>query len=300
MKRPVKKNTACVKKSPMPLKAYEDIDFLKMDRSECRAVRLQLELLKPALIMEKCGIESTIVIFGSARTLPPEVAEKRLKEALQASAKKPSDPTLRLQLKKAEHQKEMSRYYEGAQRLGYLITKESQREGHPSQHVVITGGGPGVMEAGNRGAKEAGGLSIGLNISLPYEQSPNPYITPELNFQFHYFSIRKMHFLLKAKALVAMPGGWGTMDELFEGLTLIQTHKIPSMPIVLFGREFWTKIVNWDLFIEAGMIDPSDLKRFQIVDTAEEAWDYIKETWKKMVNPGVVVRRGKTRGPKEI
>jgi uncharacterized protein (TIGR00730 family) len=243
--------------------AFTDNDFLLRD--ELRPVRMQLELLKPELIQQEHGIESTIVIFGSARIQPPE----RAKAALEA-AQKLDDPAA---LRRAEMAVSMSRYYDEARRFAALVTQQSRTLETPL--YVVTGGGPGIMEAGNRGAFEVGGKSLGLNIVLPHEQQPNAYITPELCFQFHYFALRKMHFLMRSIALVCFPGGFGTLDELFETLTLVQTGKSRRRPILLFGREFWQKLLNFDLLIETGMISPGDQNLIRFVETAEEAWDIL-------------------------
>ena len=244
--------------------AFTDTDFLL--REELRPVRMQLELLKPEMVQTQQGIESTIVIFGSARILPPEVATQRL-----AQARTAGEPAA---LKRAEMHVQMSRYYDEARRFAELVTIRSR--GFDTPIYVVTGGGPGIMEAGNRGAFEADGKSIGLNIVLPHEQAPNPYITPELCFQFHYFALRKMHFLMRSIALVCFPGGFGTLDELFETMTLIQTGKCRRRPILLFGRDFWTRLVNFDLLVETGMISPEDLNLFRFVETAEEAWSVLE------------------------
>jgi uncharacterized protein (TIGR00730 family) len=240
--------------------AFIDEQFLL--REDLRPVRMQLELLKPELILREERIVATIVIFGSARLVPNAVAEERLKVAeaggdVQALARARTALT-------------MSRYYEEARELSSLITRASRTL--DEKIVVVTGGGPGIMEAGNRGASEAGGPSIGLNIVLPHEQEPNPYITPRLCFQFHYFALRKMHFLMRSAGLVCFPGGFGTLDEMFEVLTLTQTNKVRRRPIVLVGREFWTRLINFDWLVETGMIAAADLDLFHIVETAEQAW----------------------------
>ena len=240
--------------------AFTDEHFLL--REDLRPVRMQLELLKPELILREERIVATIVIFGSARLVPMLEAEMRL-----ANAESGSDKAA---IARARMALNMSRYYEEARQLSSLITKASKKL--DEKIVVVTGGGPGIMEAGNRGATEAGGPSIGLNIVLPHEQEPNPYITPRLCFQFHYFALRKMHFLMRSAGLVCFPGGFGTLDEMFEVLTLTQTGKVRKRPIVLVGREFWTKLVNFDWLVETGMIAAEDLKLFHLVETAEEAW----------------------------
>lgn len=230
--------------------AFDDPEFLCRD--ELRPVRLQLELLKPEMVLEERGIESTIVLFGGARI--PEPARR-------ADAR---TATLA----------DLSKYYDEAREFARLMTLRSMKS-YGRQDVVCTGGGPGVMEAGNRGAMDAGGSSIGLNIVLPHEQAPNAFVTPELCFNFHYFAIRKMHFLMRAKAVAVFPGGFGTLDEMFESLTLIQTGRMKQVPFLLFGRDFWEAIVNWKALARAGTISESDLELFQFVETAAEAIDVI-------------------------
>ena len=239
-------------RSPTHRLAFADFDFLM--REELRPVRLQLELLKAQMALDERGIRSTVVMFGGARI--PSPADK-------ASARTPMLA-------------ELSRYYDEARKFAFEMTKRSLAQG--GQHwIVCTGGGPGVMEAGNRGAAEAGGQSIGLNIVLPHEQAPNRYVTPGLSFQFHYFALRKMHFLLRARAVCVFPGGFGTFDETFELLTLIQTGKIKPVPIVLFSKEFWTRVVNFDALVEEGVISGRDLSLFHFVETADEAWQIIQD-----------------------
>jgi hypothetical protein len=254
--------------------AYEDIAFLNHD--DLRPVRLQLELLKPENLLRLHNIQTTIVVFGSARTLPPDVAQRHLDSLLSKRAEhaggteaKP-DPDLERQIQVAQKQLEYSRYYDEARKFSRIVSTDFQEEGR-ADFVVVTGGGPGMMEAANRGAYDVGAMSAGLNITIPAEQQPNPYISPELCFRFHYFAIRKMHFLMRAKALVSFPGGYGTMDELFEALTLVQTMKIPPMPIVLVGSEFWTRAIDFDFLVTEGTIGAADRDLFEVVDTAEEA-----------------------------
>lgn len=258
--------------SPAYRLAFMDDDFIL--QPELRPVRLQLELLKPELLMQKNSIESTVVIFGSARLQDRETADEQLRRTAEAVKENPADPALNSSLSRARRAVNNSRYYEEARKLAAIISRRCQKGGR-NTHVIVTGGGPGVMEAANRGADEAGAKSIGLNIVLPHEQAPNEYITPELCFQFHYFAIRKMHFLIRARALVAFPGGFGTLDELFEALTLIQTHKIKPMPVLLFGRDFWQRIINFEALVEEGTISAYDLHIFNYVETAEEAWSHI-------------------------
>jgi uncharacterized protein (TIGR00730 family) len=240
--------------------AFTDSSFLL--REELRPVRMQLELLKPELVQSEHRIESTIVIFGSARIL----AHADALAAVEHERRHGDAPALA----RAEAKLKMSRYYEEARSFSALVTERTSRLSTPV--YVVTGGGPGIMEAGNRGAFEVGGKSIGLNIVLPHEQAPNPYITPELCFQFHYFALLKMHFLMRSIALVCFPGGFGTLDELFEIMTLIQTGKCRKRPILLFGRDFWSRLINFELLIETGMISPEDIGLFSFVETAEEAW----------------------------
>jgi len=244
--------------------AFTDTEFLL--RQELRPVRMQLELLKPEMVQQQLGIESTVVIFGSARIVSKEVAERLVADATSAG-----DATA---LAIANRHLSMSRFYEEARRFAEIVATRSRELASPL--YVVTGGGPGVMEAGNRGAFETGGKSIGLNIVLPHEQAPNPYITPELCFQFHYFGLRKMHFLMRSIGLVCFPGGFGTLDEMFEVLTLMQTGKCRKRPILLFGRDFWSKLINFDWLVETGMISALDLDLFKFVETAEEAWAYFE------------------------
>ncbi len=243
--------------------AFTDTQFLL--REELRPVRIQLELLKPELVQQELGIDSTVVIFGSARIKPPDQALAAL-EAAQAD----DDPVA---IKRAQSLVAMARYYDEARRFAAIATERSRQLDTPI--YVVTGGGPGIMEAGNRGAFDVGGKSIGLNIVLPHEQAPNAYITPELCFQFHYFALRKMHFLMRSIALVCFPGGFGTLDELFETLALVQTGKSRKRPILLFGREFWQRLLNFDYLVETGMVGANDLGLFRFVESAEEAWDVL-------------------------
>jgi uncharacterized protein (TIGR00730 family) len=247
--------------------AFTDVEFLLQD--ELRPVRMQLELLKPEMVQKRLGVESTIVLFGSARVAAPEDALKQLQQA-QASGDAAA-------LRRATMQLQMSRYYDAAREFAALVTTRSRSLATPI--YVVTGGGPGIMEAGNRGAFEAGGKSIGLNIVLPHEQAPNDFITPELCFQFHYFGLRKMHFLMRSIALVCFPGGFGTLDELFETMTLVQTGKCRKRPILLFGREFWTRLIDFDLLIDTGMISPGDVDLFHYVESAEEAWALLEREY---------------------
>ncbi|HEX7764815.1 MAG TPA: TIGR00730 family Rossman fold protein [Cellvibrio sp.] len=252
--------------------AFDDAEFLMQD--ELRPVRLQLEYLKPQLVLEQHNIHATVVVFGSARFLAPEQAQLLLTQAEQALQQTPEDITCQQQLKLAKHQLKNSQYYDAAQYFSELVTRHSIQRPECAM-TIISGGGPGIMEAASPGALVAGGESIGLNIVLPKEQHPNPYITPEFCFQFHYFAIRKMHFLQRARALVAFPGGFGTLDELFETLTLIQTRKSERVPVILYDKAFWDKLLNLELLAEEGLISPEDLQLIQFADTPEEAWQQI-------------------------
>ncbi len=245
--------------------AFDDADFLCRD--ELRPVRLQLELLKPEMLMAEYGIESTVVLFGGARIPAPENKSSARTKTLA----------------------DLSKYYDEAREFARLMTLRAKKNGH-REDVIVTGGGPGVMEAGNRGAVDAGGVSIGLNIVLPHEQAPNEYVTPDLCFNFHYFAIRKMHFLMRAKAVAVFPGGFGTLDELFESLTLIQTGRMKRVPILLFGEKFWRSIVNWEALADAGTISADDLELFRFVETAQAAIDAI-DGWQ-----GAGEKRGKIPG----
>jgi uncharacterized protein (TIGR00730 family) len=252
--------------------AHKDTEFL--ERDELRPIRIGLELLKPELIQREEGVQSTIVVFGSARLQDPDTMAQALHKAEEEAARSPDDPAIRQQVAIARRQLALSKYYNVAREFGRLVSSTCQIGGH-CDYVVVTGGGPGIMEAANRGAADVNAKSIGLNITLPREQYPNPYITPALNFQFRYFAVRKMHFLIRAKALVAFPGGFGTLDELFETLTLLQTGKTESVIVVLVGRDFWERLINWQLLVDCGLIAQQDLQLFHYAETAQEAWDLI-------------------------
>ncbi|GAB4392472.1 MAG: LOG family protein [Gammaproteobacteria bacterium] len=252
--------------------AFADTDFLL--REELRPIRLQLELLKPELLLKDQNIHSTIVFFGSARLPEPEIAQQQLAAAQHALQANPDDKALQQAMRRAELTAENSSYRIQATQLAHMVASAYGTK--PGiDFVVTTGGGPGIMEAANRGAFEAGAPSISLNIVLPHEQYPNDYVTPELTFQFHYFAIRKMHFFIRARAMIAFPGGFGTFDELFDALTLIQTHKMERLPVLLFNEKFWRRIINFEGLVDEGVISPEDLELFQYVETAEEAWQHI-------------------------
>ncbi len=255
--------------------AVDDRDFLESDA--CRGIRLQLEYLKPEEAMREKRVVSTVVIFGSARICSEADALKALDETRQKLAESPDDPAARKELKHAEQMLANSKYYAMAREFAGIVTTYDQNSSDGYQLVVITGGGPGIMEAGNRGASEMGGLTIGLNIRLPFEQHHNPYITEDLNLQFHYFAMRKMHFMKRAAVLACFPGGFGTMDELFEALTLVQTGIVPRIPILLFGASWWKELVNWQKFVDEGVISPEDLDLLTFCDSAWEGWSAVKK-----------------------
>jgi uncharacterized protein (TIGR00730 family) len=250
--------------------AFADPEFLL--RRETRGIRFQLEMLKPDLQQQELGIENTIVVFGSARFPAPEDAEKEL-----ALARESTEPAA---LKLAERRVRNAGYYEQARLFARLVATYSAGRESAERLYICTGGGPGIMEAANRGAHEMGALTVGLNIALPFEQSANRFVSPSLNFKFHYFALRKMHFMMRAKALVAFPGGFGTLDELFEVVTLVQTGKAKPVPIILFGSDYWKRLLNLDVLLEEGAISPQDLDLFQYVDEPQAGWDAIKRFYK--------------------
>src|SRR5215212_3886213 len=252
--------------------AFQDAEFLL--REDLRPVRFQLELLKPELLLNEANIGSTFVFYGSARIPSPEMAD-----ALVAAA------TNEQQQRIAERLKAKAPYYEIARELARLASQCGCDEEGKKHFVVCSGGGPSIMEAANRGAADEGQESIGLNIVLPHEQLPNAWVTPSLSFQFHYFALRKMHFLLRARAVAIFPGGFGTFDESFELLTLTQTGKVKPLPILFFGREFWERVVDFGALVEEGVVAPDDLKLFTFVDTAQEAWDHVCEYYRARNEP---------------
>ena len=259
--------------------AAEDQEFLL--RTELRPVRLQLELLKPEMLLEEANIESTIVVFGGTQVAPEDDGRRRLDQAEAKLERSPDDPRLQRQVARAKRMVAKAHYYEEARAFARLVTqqtqagKKSRSKDDPLEFVITTGGGPGIMEAANRGVFEIGGKSIGLNITLPHEQAPNPYITPELCFQFHYFALRKMHFLMRAKALVVFPGGFGTLDELFDALTLRQTQRMQEIPIILYGRDYWHRVIDFQFLADEGVIADSHLDLLDFADSPEEAWEII-------------------------
>ena len=258
--------------SPSYRLAYADDDFLS--REELRPVRLQLELLKTEMMLAERGITSTVVMFGGARIPEPGGDAWAAKNDIQR-----------------KNLTEASVYYEEARKFARLCSEHSAQSGY-KEFVVVTGGGPGVMEAGNRGAMDVGAPSIGLNIVLPHEQAPNRYVTPDLSFNFHYFAIRKMHFLVRAKAVTVFPGGFGTLDELFETMTLMQTGRMALVPLILFGERFWRSIVNFEALAEFGTIAPDDVNLVQFVDTADQAWKIISDFYEKVDPASVPIASG--------
>jgi len=250
--------------------AFADPEFLL--RRETRGIRFQLELLKPDLEQQAMGIENTIVVFGSARFRSEEEAQ-----ALVVAAEAGGDEAV---IHRARALARNSHYYEKARAFGRIVAEYSAGKEPRDMLFICTGGGPGIMQAANRGAYEGDGISVGLAIALPMEEAANPYVTPALSFKFHYFAARKMHFMMRAKALVAFPGGFGTLDELFEVITLVQTKKAKQVPIVLFGSDYWKRLLNFDLLIEEGVISPDDLKLFVYADDAQTAWDHIRKFYR--------------------
>lgn len=260
-------------------------DLVFMHRDETRGVRLLLDFMKPETVLEEEGIRHSIVVFGSTRIPEPSAAADNLKSAQEALKAAPDNADLKRNLRVAERIEAKSQYYNVARNLGRII---GDQEGpHGRRLVIVTGGGPGIMEAANRGASDSGARSVGLNITLPYEQFPNPYVTPGLCFKFHYFGLRKLHFLLRARALVVFPGGFGTLDELFETLTLIQTRKIKPVPVILVGQAFWKRAFDPDFLVEEGVIDKEDLDLFWFAETAEEVWNDIQNWYERAGEPVV-------------
>lgn len=272
--REKRENVEQILRSPSYRVAYKDIEFLSDPR--LRPMRMELELLKPELALREAKVRSTIVVFGSTRIVEPAEAERNLHRAKATLADTPDDPRRQRAVARAKRIAAKSEYYEHAREFARLVSAECQQN-EQCDYVVVTGGGPGIMEAANRGAYDAEAKSIGLNVQLPHEQEPNPYISPELCFQFHYFAMRKFHFILRAKGLVVFPGGFGTLDELFDALTLRQTGRMQNIPIIMFGRKHWEKVVNFQFLADEGTIDDDDLDLFRYAETAQEAWDMIQK-----------------------
>ncbi len=269
----VSANREAILNSPSYKLAEYDVDFLS--REEQRPVRMQLELLKTETLLRENGVNSTVVVFGGTQILPREEAEAKLRAAREAVERSPHDPELAREVKRAERIMAKSHFYDEAREFARLVSSACQVDGR-CKFVVMTGGGPGVMEAANRGAFDVGAKSIGLNIDLPHEQYPNPYITPELCFQFHYFAMRKFHFVLRAAALVVFPGGFGTLDELFDTLCLRQTHRMQEIPVILYCREYWESIINFQQLADEAVVTDDDLKLINYAESPQEAWDIIR------------------------
>lgn len=269
---PEEENLRKIEESPSYRLASQDLDFLNLP--DLRPVRMQLELLKPELTFVEQGVRSTIVLFGGTQVVDAAQAELRLSSARTALKAAPDDPKAQRAVLRAERLAAKAHYYDEARQFARLVSATCQVNGE-CDYVIVTGGGPGVMEAGNRGAFDVNAKSIGLNITLPAEQRPNPYITPELCFQFRYFALRKLHFLLRARALVVFPGGFGTMDELTDALTLRQTHRMQEIPIVLYGRKFWERAINFQFLADEGVIADEHLDLFTFAETPEETWQAI-------------------------
>ena len=262
------KRIKLLRKSPAYRRAYKDIDF--MTRPELRPVRFQLELLKPEMTLQEHNVASTIVVFGSARLWPKKEAAKRIQALEKACRREPGNAILHSKCTTAKHLLNYAKYYEISREFARIVAEESK-----GRFIIVTGGGPGIMEAANRGAYEAGAKSIGLNITLPMEQGPNPYVSPEFAFRFHYFAIRKMHFMMRSKGLVVFPGGFGTYDELFEALTLIQTGKKRRFPVILVGRKYWSEVMNFKALARWGFISMEDINLVKYADSAPEIWNIL-------------------------
>lgn len=269
---PVAINREAILNSPSYRLAEYDIDFLK--RPENRPLRMQLELLKTETLLREHKIDSTVVVFGSTQIVPRENAERILALARAEAAKSPDDKQLARIVARAESILKKSRFYDEAREFARIVSGNC-KQNNRCRFVVMTGGGPGLMEAANRGAFEVGAQSIGLNIDLPHEQEPNHYITPELCFQFHYFAMRKFHFILRAAALVVFPGGFGTLDEMFEMLCLRQTHRMQQIPVILYGREYWNSIINFERLTDEGVVADADLELINYAETPQAAWEII-------------------------
>ena len=274
----LRKNQEAIVNSPSYVLAEEDLQFL--GHPDLRPVRMQLELLKPEMTFRDHGVEATVVVFGGTQVIPKDEAEAQVAEAKVILAGDPNNPRRKRELQRAEARLRKAHYYDAARELGRLVSTTCFAEGR-CNYFVITGGGPGIMEAANRGAYDVNAKSIGLNITLPEEQFPNPYISPELCFQFHYFALRKMHFLLRAKALVCFPGGFGTLDELFCTLTLRQVHRMQDIPIILFGSEYWNQVINFQFLADEAVIRDEHLDLISFAETPEEAWKIVTDFYKE-------------------
>ncbi len=268
----VEANRQAIINSPSYVLAEKDFVFLKDEAM--RPVRMQLELQKTEMLLKRAGIKSTVVVFGGTQIVPQEDAEQRLADAKAELAKNPDDHKAQRRVLRSEKRLEKSRFYEECREFAKIVSSTCQVDGH-CEYVITTGGGPGIMEAGNRGAFDVGAKNVGLNIELPFEQEPNPYITPELCFQFHYFAMRKFHFILRAAALVVFPGGYGTLDELFNTLCLRQTGRMQPIPIILYGKDYWDSVINFQTLADEGVIADEHLELIDYADSPQEAWDII-------------------------
>ena len=264
-------------KTPEYVEADKDVAFLQRD--ETRGVRLQLDYEKSERLLDESGIRHSIVVFGSTRISEPKAAQNKVSELEKVLERNPNDPDATKHLAIAKRIRDKSRFYDIAREFGQIVGRAEGTTGN--RIAIVTGGGPGLMEAANRGAYDVGARTVGLNITLPHEQYPNPYLTPGLCFRFHYFAVRKLHFLLRARALVVFPGGFGTLDELFETLTLIQTRKIKPVPVILVGRDYWQRAFNPEFLVDEGVIDPEDKELFWCAETAQEIWDDIHRWYEK-------------------
>jgi uncharacterized protein (TIGR00730 family) len=287
---------AAIVASPSYRQADQDVDFL--NRNDTRGVRLQIDYLKPERLLEEHGVIHTIVVFGSTRIPEPGAARRNVERLRAALAGDRGNVKLRQRLAVAKRVQTKSHYYDVAREFGRLVGNAGKGP-HDCRVMVMTGGGSGMMEAANRGAYDVGAKCAGLNISLPHEQYPNPYITPNLCFRFHYFALRKLHFLLRAQALVAFPGGYGTFDEVFEVLTLVQTRKIKPVPIVLVGERYWRRAFNVDFLVDEGVIDPEDRELFWFAETAREIWDGILQ-WHEINGQPLFASRGRGRAARRF
>lgn len=261
-------------KSPSYRLAYQDADFIR--RPDMRPLRLELELLKPEILLEEQGVDETIVVFGGTQLVEHRIAQTYLEQAEAELLQEPADTHRQRAVARAKRRQAKAHFYDECREFSRIASSLKDHTGK-SRYCIVTGGGPGIMEAANRGAHDVGAKNAGLNITLPFEQIPNPYITPNLCFQFNYFAIRKMHFLLRAKALICFPGGFGTLDELFTTLTLRQTQRMQEIPVILYGSEYWKQVLNFEFLADEGMIQDEHLELFTYADSPQEAWRCIAE-----------------------
>ncbi|MGB1416816.1 MAG: LOG family protein [Synechococcus sp.] len=284
----VEENLAAILQSETYQKAHQDAALLESDAM--RGVRMLLEITKPQSVLNDHNIDSTVIVFGGVHVASEDASQRRLDQAMKALESDPDSTSLRRACSRAERLKALSHFYDDARQFARLVSSEAAADGR--RHVIVTGGGPGIMEAANRGAFDVGGRSIGLNITLPGEQCPNPYITPDLCFLFNYFALRKFHFVMRSAGAVLFPGGFGTLDELFEVLTLRQTGMKGPMPVVLFGRDYWSRLIDFDFLSDSGLIADEHLDLFQMTDSVGEAWDIIKAFKSNESHPGAGTVRG--------